>query len=103
MPICEGNLGDLITPWRTHRQTTIAWEQVILGHEVRLGHAHNKQIEQLWTVIRACIIRVIWMERNRRYFYATSPRRTSSFRRHQGKDDIKMHVEGWLRRAEGKT
>ena len=93
--------GTLPLPWRSHSQNPITWEEVLLGYEVRLAQSHNKQIEQLWSVIRACMVRTIWFERNRRYFYATSPRRTPTQRKNQGRDDIKMHVESWLRRAEG--
>ena len=93
--------GTLTTPWRTHRQTNITWDEVLLGQEVRLGHTHNNQIDQLWSIVRACMIRTIWFERNRRYFYATSPRRTPNYRRNQGRDDIKIHIESWIRREDG--
>ena len=93
--------GTLTTPWRSHRQTSITWDEVLLGTEVRVGHTHNTQVDQLWSIVRACMIRTIWFERNRRYFYATSPRRSPNFRKNQGRDDMKIHIESWIRRADG--
>ena len=94
--------GTLASPWRTHRDSAITWDQVLLGYEVRLERRQNAQIEQAWAIVRACVVRCIWFERNRRYFYPTSPRKTPAFRHNQGADDIKMHIESWLRRADTK-
>ena len=91
--------SDLALPWSNHRGAPITWSEVLRGFEVRLNNAHNTVIEQLWSIIRTCIIRVIWLERNRRYFYANLPNRTPTYRRNQGLDDIRAHTESWLRRA----
>ena len=89
--------------WRTHRRTHITWDEVVTGTEVRLGNQCNTQIGQLWAIIRACTLRTIWFERNRRYFYPQSPTKTPTFRHHQALDDITIHVECWFHRSEGKV
>ena len=91
--------GELRRPWRTARNTHITWEEALIGKDVKLGTLHNAQIEQLWAVVRTCVMRTIWFERNRRYFYPTSPRRSPFHRHHQSRDDIQIHVECWTRRA----
>ena len=94
---------DLSTPWRTHRLTAITWDEVVRGHEVRLGGIQNTQIDQMWAITRICTMRVIWFERNRRYFYPNSPNRTAAFRHNQALDDITIHVECWARRSTDKV
>ena len=94
---------DLSTPWRTHRHTHITWDEVIRGHEVRIGNQNNTQIEQAWAIVRACVMRTIWFERNRRFFYPDSPCRTPTFRHNQCTDDIKIHIECWALRAKDKV
>ena len=89
----------LLRPWRNHRNGTVSWAEVLKGYEVRLDGVSNKTVEQLWAIIRACVIRVIWSERNRRYFYASLPNRSPAFRHNQGIDDIKAHIESWRRRV----
>ena len=94
--------GSSTLPWRTHRNTPVAWREVVMGYEVRLGQTHDKHVERMWAIVRACIVRGIWFERNRRFFYPDAPRRSPLFRQNQGRDDVKMHVESWLRRSVGK-
>ena len=89
----------LHTQWRTHRRTTLTWREVLLGIEVRLDAKCNKVCDQLWSIIRACTIRVIWFERNRRFFYPNLPTRSTTFRRKQAVDDIAAHIEAWHRRS----
>lgn len=94
--------NNVVTPWRNHQYNAIGWREVLIGYEVRLGPHAGTEVERLWAMVRACIIRTIWFERNRRYFYASLPNRTAQYRQNQGMDDIKMHVESWLRRANDK-
>ena len=91
--------GNLAAPWRNHRQSSITWKEVLCGYEIRLAHTCDNIYEQLWSIVRACTIRVIWFERNRRYFYPSLPTRTATFRRNMGKDDIKAHISSWGRRC----
>ena len=83
----------LLRPWRNHRNGTVSWAEVLKDYEVRLDGVNNKTVEQLWAIIRACVIRVIWFERNRRYFYASLPNRSPAFRLNQGIDDIRAHID----------
>ena len=94
--------GSITSPWRTQRNTNITWKEILKGYEVKLGLSRNKHTERMWAIVRACTIRCIWFERNRRYFYPDAPRRTPAFRQNQGRDDIKAHAEGWMRRSDGK-
>ena len=98
-PYAKATWGELRRPWRTNRYSPVQWEEALIGKNVRLGLAQNTQTEQLWAIVRACVIRTIWFERNRRYFYPTSPRRTPEQRHHQSRDDIRIHVECWVRRT----
>ena len=92
--------GRLVEGWRNNQNNTqLGWKEVLVGYEVRLADKCNKQIEQLWAIIRACTVRVIWFERNRRYFYADLQTRSATYRHNQSKDDIRAHVDSWLRRA----
>ena len=91
--------GELTSPWCRHHNTTITWEEVLRGYEVRLAHKHDKMIDQLWPIVQARIIRVVWFERNRRYFYPHSTRRTPPFRQNKGMEDIRKRMESWLRRC----
>ena len=91
--------GNLTSPWRNHHLAAVNWKEALTGYEVRLNQSCNKIVEQLWTIVRSCTIRTIWFERNRRYFYPNLPTRSATFRHNQSKDDIKVHVESWLRRA----
>ena len=95
--------GQLRRPWRTMGNLQIAWENALLGKDTKLGSTHNTQIDQLWAIVRTCVMRTIWLERNRRYFYPTLPRRSPFQRHHQSRDDIKIHVECWLHRAKQNT
>ena len=90
-------------PWRTHRHTCITWDEVVTGVEVRLGNQGSTQIDQLWAIIRACTLRTIWFERNRRYFYPQSPTKTPTFRHHQALDDLTIHIQCWFHRSEDKV
>ena len=91
--------GHITRPWRNHRRGPIGWEDILKGTDVRLGSRHGRIPEQLWAIIRGCTIRTLWFERNRRYFYAHLRTRSPSFRQHQALDDIKAHVESWIRRC----
>ena len=91
--------GNLAAPWRNHRQSAVTWKEILCGYEIRLDHARNTTIEQLWSIIRACTIRVIWLERNRRYFYPSLQTRTAAYRRNLGMDDMKAHIASWWRRC----
>ena len=94
--------ADLWQPWRNHRNAPVSWIEILKGCEVRLNGQQNKIIDQTWSIVRACIIRVIWLERNRRYFYANLPQHPPNHRHNQGTDDIKAHLESWCRRAKDK-
>ena len=91
--------SNVTTAWRNQSGNDVGWREVLLGYEVRLGLLYGTEVERLWAITRACLIRTLWFERNRRYFYANLPIRTAQFRRNQGLEDIKMHVESWLRRT----
>ena len=95
--------GSLHHPWRNHNRSRPKWREAMIGYEVRLGQVDRAHTERLWAITRAFIIRVIWLERNRRYFYPELQHRTPTFRHHQGKDDIKAHIESWFRRGDATT
>ena len=92
--------GRLHLPWRNQARNGIGWKEILLGHEVRLGALDNKHTEQLWAIIRGCIIRAIWLERNRRYFYPELTGKQANYRWNQGFADIKAHILAWLRRSD---
>ena len=92
--------GNLTIPWRNDHHDAVTWKDALVGLGVKLGHRKGVVIERLWTIIRVCVMRTVWLERNRRYFYPDSPTRTPTFRRNQAMDDIRAHVESWIRRAE---
>ena len=98
-PYARDTWGGLVDAWRNHNNAAVGWKEVLTGYEVRVNYTCNKVVENLWTIVRACIIRTIWFERNRRYFYADLQIRSAAYRHNQGKDDIKVHVESWFRRA----
>ena len=91
--------GIMAAPWRNHRQSAVTWKEILCGYEIRLGHAQNTTIEQLWSIVRACTIRVIWLESNHRYFYTTLQTRSAAYRRNMGMDDMKAHIASWWRRC----
>ena len=86
-------------PWTNHRRNRITWRDTVCGNDTRLNNNNNQTIDQLWAIIRSCIIRVIWFERNRRYFYANLPTRPPLYRHKQGLDDITAHISSWRRRV----
>ena len=57
------------------------------------------QSMQVWTIVRSCILRVIWLERNFRIFNSTGIPKPWQDRARQCALDIKAHVESLLRRA----
>ena len=93
--------GRLHRPWRNHTGAELEWREALLGHEARLHTFDNPLTEQLWSITRACVIRTIWLERNRRYFYPELRHKSALFRHHQACDDIKAHTEAWARRISG--
>ena len=95
--------GGLQTPWRNEASGNVGWKETLLGHEVRLDANTNKVSEQMWAIIRGCVIRMIWMERNRRYFYPELPAKPASFRHNMAVADIKAHMEAWYRRCNDDT
>ena len=91
--------GNIPHPWTNHRRRRVTWRDILLGTDTRINNTNNQTVDQLWAIIRACIIRVIWFERNRRYFYANLPTRTPLSRHKQGIDDIIAHISSWRRRV----
>ena len=92
--------GRLHRPWRNHRRSAIRWEEVLLGQDARLGTVEQVTAERLWSIVRGGVIRSIWLERNRRYFYPELAPKEALFRFNMAKDDIKTHIESWHRRAQ---
>ena len=101
-PYAKEVWNQLPAPWRNHSRSTITWAEILKGYETRINGSCNKTTDQLWAIIRGCTIRVIWFERNRRYFYENATHRSPTFRHNQGLDDIKAHIESWCRRADDK-
>ena len=60
--------GAITSPWRTQLNANISWKEVLTGYEVRLGITHNRLVDRMWAIVRACTMRCIWFERNRRFF-----------------------------------
>ena len=92
--------SDLPRPWRNQNGGHIGWSTAVKGYEVRRGGHDSAVCEAFWTIIRACIVRTIWLERNRRYFYPTATLRSSSYRQNQAVDDMKIHIKSWIRRSD---
>ena len=95
----RGVWGNLHRPWRNQARNAVRWRETLTGHEVRLGHMDNTQAEQLWAIVRGCVIRVTWLERNRRYFYPETTPKPATFRAGQALEDIKAHTDAWMRRS----
>ena len=87
-------------PWRNQARAAVTWKEVLVGHEVRGANLDNTRAEQLWSIVRGCVTRTVWLERNRRYFYPELPRRSARFRHNQAVDDIRAHVHAWHRRSD---
>ena len=85
-------------PWKTHTASDVGWREALTGYEVRAGPVDITVAEQIWAIVRSCIMRTIWLERNRRYFYPELPVKSASFRHHQAKADIQAHIRAWQRR-----
>ena len=95
--------NNLTNAWRDHRRSPLSWKEILTGTDVRLDGQSNECVDQLWSIVRACTIRSIWFERNRRYFYADLPPRSTSFRHNQSVDDIRAHIQCWHNRANDDT
>ena len=92
--------------WRTFEGASMTWTDIIAAKRVRLTTWTNELpkegeiLDQVWTIIKACVIKVIWLERNRRVFHTETDTLTSNQRSHQAKDDICAHLASILRRTE---
>ena len=68
---------------------------------MRLDSLNGAAVDQVWAVIRVCVIRVVWLERNLRVFNGTTAGKHWNQRHSQAALDIKAHIESFVRRAEG--
>ena len=91
--------GNLHCPWRNQVRTQVGWREVLMGYEVRAGPLGTDVTEQLWSIVRGCTMRTIWLERNRRYFYPELEVRSARFRHNQAMADIRAHTQAWMRRG----
>ena len=99
-PFAKETWKNLHQPWRNHRRNQVTWMEVVKGMEVRIDNQSNAMVEKLWSIIRACAIRTIWFERNRRFFYPQMTTKSPHFRHNQAIEDIATHIAGWIRRLD---
>ena len=93
--------------WRTQRGSRLSWTDLITAK--RVSHlSWNKELpkeggilDQVWAIIKGCVIRVIWLERNRRVFHPATGTLTSNHRSHQAMEDIGAHLASIIRRTRG--
>ena len=91
--------------WRGPDGGEIRWIDILRGSNMSHKNiTHNdkdsaKIIDQLWAITRACVIRVIWLERNMRTFNPTSSGTEWRKRQHQALSDITAHVASMIRRS----
>ena len=97
------------TGWTTTNGHRITWRDLVSGE--RMAHrlwTHplppvGGTLDQVWTIIKAAIIRVIWMERNHRVFNPTELAQTTTARSKQAEGDIRQHMTSLLRRTTGRA
>ena len=90
---------DFINPWRGASNTQVVWKDAVIGTDMHIQGNKHKVYDQLWAVIRSCILRVLWLERNHRIFNQQSTPSTPNARTNQASSDIRAHYESILRRA----
>ena len=90
-------------PWRGNHNQSATWRDVVVGTDMTLQHSKDNIHDMIWTIIRACIIRVIWLERNHRIFNPEVNQTQWKVRANQAALDIRAHLESMVRRSNDNT
>ena len=94
--------------WTSEHGSSISWKDVVWAAKVSVNNGSRQPqtptiiTGQIWTIIRACVTREIWLERNRRVFDGESYRKDWKHRHIRASNDVKAHLESALRRTKGK-
>lgn len=87
--------------WRPKAGNTLTWKNILLGTET---HIPSYTLSgKVWTIIRACVLRVVWLERNLRIFNPNRRGKTPMERANQAGLDIRAHIESAMRRSDHTT
>lgn len=93
------NIWNLFSPpWKNENRGPIEWTQVLTGVGVNLASGSDVCAAQIWTIIRGCVLRVIWLERNFRVFNPNNSGKEWQQRANQAALDIRAHIESANRR-----
>lgn len=84
--------------WQTSISNAMRWPQIYSDRRVPLRFGRGVAAEQIWTIIRGCMERVIWLERNLRGFNNGNPKKPWQARANQAGLDIQAHIESGGRR-----
>ena len=91
------------SPWKGAGNTNITWTDVVLGTDIKLNNSTDALHDKIWAIIRACTLRVIWLERNHRIFNPEVSGTEWKSRANQAALDIRAHLESVVRRTHGAT
>lgn len=93
--------------WQTTEGERITWRDLI--NRKKMKHTHWKQrlppaggtLDQIWTIVKAAVIRAIWIERNQRVFHPDKKKQDAMTCAHQAGIDIQIHLSSMIRRTSG--
>lgn len=84
------------TPWNKPPPRHISWANILVGSLHR--SMETPCVSKFWAVVRCCVIRVIWLERNLRVFNPNINGHAWAQRACQAGLDIKAHMDSAIHR-----
>ena len=88
-------------PWTKTNGEAVDFIEVLSGNAKLSVSNEPKMAKQVWAMIRTCVSRVIWLERNLRLFNGQPASKPWAARENQARLDIQAHLESCHSRFQG--